>query len=408
MPLSLRIAWRYSRSRGGFLSFVTAIAVAGLALGVAVLVVVLSVMNGFEQALRERVLGAVPHAVVLRSGGVEDWRALAARAEQDPRVRAAAPRSSGAGLLAVDDRVAAVELEGVDPAVEAGVSIVPERMVAGRFDALEAGAWGVVLGSRLAARLDVSVGDAVTLVMPDPRVTLAGAFPRQKRLEIVGVFELRTMADDATVFVHLADAQRLLRIPGEAAGVRLRLADLFEADAVLRELLADDESGRLRGYDWRRTHGSLYESIGQVKRIMFVLLSLLIAVAAFNVVAMLTMVVRNRRGDVAILRTMGMLPGALVRIFFSQGAYIAAAGIAAGLLGGVLLTFVLPAAVGLLSELLGRDLLGEYFVREMPVAVRAADLVLVAAVAVVLAGLTTWWPARRALAVAPAEELRHE
>jgi lipoprotein-releasing system permease protein len=292
--------------------------------------------------------------------------------------------------------------------VEGRVSILPSRMIAGRFDALEAGAFRVVIGARLARRLAVSVGDSVTLVMPDPRVTLAGAFPRQKRLEVAGIFELRTDVDDIGVYVHLDDAQRLLRVSGEAAALRLRLADLFAAEAVVRALLMADPEDPLRAYDWRRTHGNLYEAIGLQKRIMFVLLSLLVAVAAFNVVAMLTMVVRNRRGDIAILRTMGMTPRSLVRIFFTQGALIALVGIGVGLLAGSALAALLPELVAGLQRVLGRDLLAEYFVRELPVSIRVTDLVLVACVALVLALLTTWWPARRALAIAPAEELRHE
>ncbi|HSG90693.1 MAG TPA: lipoprotein-releasing ABC transporter permease subunit [Pseudomonadales bacterium] len=408
MNLPLHIALRYSLARGGFLSFVSWIAAVGLALGTAVLVIVLSVMNGFERELRDRVLGALPHAVVLSGSGLEDWRPLAAAALDDPRVLAAAPLSRGAALLAAGDRVRAVELTGVLPEEESQVSILPGRMVAGDFDALEAGDFGAVVGARLAEELDVAVGDAVTVVMPDPRVTLAGAFPRQKRLRVVGLYALGTEVDETGLYVHLDDARRLLRIGGEAEGLRLRLTDLFQSEQVIRGLLARAADPDLRGYDWRGTHGNLYEAIGLQKRIMFVLLSLLVAVAAFNVVAMLTMVVRNRRGDIAILRTMGMLPTALVRIFFNQGALIAVVGIGAGLLVGIALTLLLPDIASGLKSVLGRDLLAEYFVRELPVAIRAPDLLMVTLVALAISLLTIWWPARRALAVEPAEELRHE
>ncbi|MDZ7826516.1 MAG: lipoprotein-releasing ABC transporter permease subunit [Gammaproteobacteria bacterium] len=408
MSLPVRIALRYSLARGGFLSFVTFIAAAGLALGTAVLVVVLSVMNGFERELADRVLGALPHAVILGRDGVDDWRELATAAREDPRVRAAAPISRGPALVAAGDRVRAVELTGIEPAAEREVSILPGRMLAGDMDALAAGEFGAVLGSRLAAELEVGVGDRVTVVMPDPRVTLAGAFPRQKRMRVVGLFELGTELDETGLYVHLADARRLLRIPAAAQGVRLRLHDLFQSGAVLRSLLARRGDPDLRGIDWRRTHGNLHEAIGLQKRIMFVLLSLLVAVAAFNVVAMLTMVVRNRRGDIAILRTMGMLPGALVRVFFIQGSFIAVAGILAGLLLGVGVTLLLPTIAEGLTALLGRDLLAEYFVRELPVAIRVPDLAGIVLVALAISLLTTWWPAHRALAVDPAEELRHE
>lgn len=408
LPLPLRIALRYSFARGGFLSFVTVIAASGLALGTAVLVIVLSVMNGFERELRDRVLGALPQAVVMSSTALADWHPLARAALEDPRVVAAAPLSRGPALLAASQRVRAVDLTGVDPAAERTVSILPGRMVAGRFDDLAPDSFGAVLGVKLARDLGVGVGDPVTLVMPDPRMTLAGAFPRQKRLRVVGLFELETELDASGVYVNLDDARRLLRIDGAAEGIRLRLTDLFQSDQVVRSLLAREADPQLRGYDWRSTHGNLYEAIGLQKRIMFVLLSLLVAVAAFNVVAMLTMVVRNRRSDIAILRTMGMLPRALVRVFFSQGTLIAVGGIGVGLVAGIGVTLVLPDIARGLTDLVGRDLLAEYFVHELPVQIRGTDLVAVCAVALGISLLTTWWPARRALAVAPAEELRHE
>jgi len=408
LNLPLRIALRYSFARGGFLSFVTLIAGAGLALGTAVLVIVLSVMNGFDRELRERVLGALPHAIVVAPTGLQDWEAVAALAERDARVVGVAPLTRGAALLAASGRVEAIQLTGVEPGAEAAVSIVPERMLAGDFAALEPGAFGVVLGAELATTLGVEEGDAVTLVMPDPRITFAGAFPRQKRLRVVGRFELDTELDESGAYVHLADARRLLRVPAEAEGVRLRVNDLFATEEIVRGLLSQMRDPDARGYDWRGSHGNLYAAIGLQKRIMFVLLSLLVAVAAFNVVSMLTMVVRNRRGDIAILRTLGLVPRALVAIFLDQGLLIAIAGIAFGLAIGALAAQGLPYLVGAIEQQLGRDLLAEYFVRELPIMVRADDLALVGLVAFVIALATTWWPARRALAVQPAEELRHE
>ena len=408
MNLPLRIALRYSSARDGFLSFVTLIAGAGLALGTAVLVLVLSVMNGFDRELRERVLGSLPHAIIVAPGGLRDWEAVAALAAEDARVTAVAPLTRGAALLAASGRVEAIQLTGVEPGAEARVSIVPDRMIAGDFAALQAGRFGVVLGAELAAVLGVAEGDVVTLVMPDPRITFAGAFPRQKRLRVVGRFELDTELDESGAYVHLADARRLLRVPETAEGVRLRVDDLFATEDIVRGLLAQMRDQDVRGYDWRGSHGNLYAAIGLQKRIMFVLLSLLVAVAAFNVVSMLTMVVRNRRGDIAILRTLGLAPRALVAIFLDQGLLIAAAGIATGLAVGALAAQGLPHVVGVLENQLERDLLAEYFVRELPVMVRAGDLALVGLVAFAIALATTWWPARRALGVEPAEELRHE
>ncbi|MCC5872504.1 MAG: ABC transporter permease [Gammaproteobacteria bacterium] len=406
--LPLRIAWRYSRAGSGFLSFVTAMAAFGLGLGTAVLVLVLSVMNGFDRELRERILGVLPHAVVHSDEGLQDWRRVGDEALRDPRVVAVAPLTRGPALLAGADRVLAVDLTGIDPDHEGDVSILPSRLTAGSLDELRPGAFGAVLGSRLAASLEAGVGDDVVLVMPDPRITLAGAFPRQKRMRIVGIFEVASDLDDTGMFVHLEDARRLLRVPGEAQGVRLRLVDLFAAGEVVDDTLLRLGDPRLRGFDWRRTHGNLYEAIGLQKRIMFVLLSLLVAVAAFNVVSMLTMVVNSKRGDIAILRTMGLRPASLVRLFFAQGGMIAAVGIGGGLLMGTLLAWALPGTMLLLQDLFDQRLLEEYFVRELPVAVIPSDLLAVAVIGLGIALLTIWWPARRALKVAPAEELRHE
>lgn len=406
--LPLRIAWRYSRAGSGFLSFVTAIAAFGLGLGTAVLVLVLSVMNGFDRELRERILGVLPHAVIHADAGLSDWRRIGDIASQDPRVLAVAPLTRGPALLAGADRVLAVDLTGIDPEHEGQVSILPSRLLEGRLEELEPGAFRAVLGSRLAASLEVGVGDDVVLVMPDPRITLAGAFPRQKRMRVSGIFEVASDLDDTGMFVHIEDARRLLRVPGEAQGVRLRLDDLFAAGEVVDDTLRRIGDPALRGFDWRRTHGNLYEAIGLQKRIMFVLLSLLVAVAAFNVVSMLTMVVNSKRGDIAILRTMGLRPASLVRLFFAQGGMIAGVGIGGGLLVGTALAWALPGTMLALQAFFDQQLLEEYFVRELPVAVIPSDLLAVAVIGLGISLLTIWWPARRALKVAPAEELRHE
>lgn len=406
--LSGWLAWRYSRSGSGFFSFVSAIAALGLALGTAVLVVVLSVMNGFDRELRERVLGALPHAVLYADAGIEDWRGLLEQVTADERVLAAAPLAQGTALVAATERVLAVELTGIDPHYERDVSIVGERMRVGSLDDLQAGAFQLVIGARLAAQLGVEVGDSVVIVMPDPRITLAGAFPRQKRMQVSGIFELGSELDDSGVYTHLDDARRLLRVPAQAEGLRLRVADLFTAGQVVEDLLLTLSTPGLRGYDWSRTHGNLYAAIGLQKRIMFVLLSLLIAVAAFNVVSMLTMVVGSKRGDIAILRTMGMVPRDLVRVFFLQGSLIALVGVGLGLLVGVLFALALPTLAEWLQALLGQRLLDEYFVRDLPVAIALSDLAAIAAVGTCIALFVTWWPARRVLRIEPAEELRHE
>ena len=303
------IALRYSRARHGFLSLVTWVAATGLALGIAVLVVVLSVINGFEQALRERVLGALPHAIIFSRNETENWSALAQQIRSVPGVSAVAPITPGEGMLVAADEVRAVQLTGIDPVAETQVSILEQYLITGSLADLAPGSFHVLLGARLAQQLGVAPGDQVTLVLPEPRVTVLGLMPRQKLLRVSGLFALGTDLDETGAYVHLLDANRLLRVPGEAAGIRLRLEDLFATHRVLRDITERYGNAQLHGYDWRYSYGNLHAAIVLQKRIMLVLLSLLVAVAAFNLVSMLAMLVRSRRRELAILRTLARLPG---------------------------------------------------------------------------------------------------
>lgn len=403
-----RIALRYSRPAGGYLSFVTLVAALGLALGCAVLIVVLSVMNGFERELRTRVLGVLPQAVISRGGGIEDWQSLARQAEAHPRVTAAAPLVHGAVMLAARSQATGAELTGILPARERRVSILPRFLADEAFDRLEPGRFGVLVGARLADTLDLASGDRVTVVMPEAHFTPAGVFPRQKRMEVVGIYRTDSELDARQVYVHLDDARRLFRRGDTVDGIRLSVTELFQAGTIAREVARDADVTGLRVSDWTRTHGNLYQAIGMQKAIMFVLLSLVIGVAAFNVVSMLTMAVTSKQADIAILRTMGFARGDVVAVFVVEGALIAVLGILVGLGLGSGAALALPNAAGALQTALGASLMQEYFIGYLPSQLRVGDLLAVAGVALVLAVVTTVAPARRAARVAPAEVLRYE
>lgn len=410
LNLPFFIARRYSRSRRkpGSVSFITLVSALGLVLGVAILVIVVSVMNGFDRELRERVLGLLPQAVIRSPSGLEDWPRIAEAAERHTQVLAAAPYVQGAGLAVTGGEVRGVSVWGVVPARERRASILDDFMVAGELEGLVAGEFGVALGAPLAADLGVGVGDPITLVMPQATITLAGLFPRQKTMRVAALFATGAQADAQQIYVHLDDAQRMFRLGEAVHGVKLKLADLFNARAVLQEVLEGIDEPQLRGSDWMRTHGNLYSAIQLQKLTLAILLTLLVAVAAFNVVSSLVMLVTEKQAEIAILRTMGGTPRTVMLVFAWQGMFIGAAGVAAGLGLGVVLTLVLSDLYAWFERLTGVRLLGQYFVHYLPTELRWQDLTVITAVALATSALATLYPASRAARVRPAEVLRYE
>lgn len=412
-PYQLSIALRYLRahSRAGFVSFISLVSMVGIGLGVAVLIVVLSVMNGFEHELQQRILGMVSDATLTGlDQPLEDWRAVRERALERPDVVAAAPFVEGQGMVVHGQAIAGVAVRGVDPALEVQVSRIGENLTAGRVSDLEPGAYNIVLGVNLAETIGARLGDRVVLVLAQGNVTPAGVVPRMRSFTVSGIFDAGMYEHDrGLVFVNLDDAARLYRTGGRATGLRLSVTDIYRAGSVVADL-AVDLGGGFYVSDWTRQHVNFFRSIALTKTIMFIILSLVIGVAAFNIVSTLIMVVREKRGDIAILRSFGASPRSIMAVFASQGTLIGVVGTLFGLALGVLVTSQLEAIVALLEAWLGVDLFtGEvYEVSDLPTQMRFAEIGRICLVASALAVAATFYPAMSAARQPPAEALRHE
>ena len=413
IPVEWRLARRYLRARSdtGFPSFIAGVGVLGIAVGVAVLLVVLAVMNGFDRELKDRILGMASHATLSGlEGPLADWRAVRARVEPMPHVLAAAPYVEERALLAFGGRVSGVLVRGIVPAEEARVASVAAHVRAGRLDSLASGSYAVLLGKVLAAELGVRPGDRVVLVAPRGIATPAGVAPRLKRLTVTGLIDSGLYEFDRNVaLVHMDDAARIFRLGADVTGLRLRLDDPYNAGRVVRDV-AVGLGGGFYISDWSRQHANFFRSIQTTKSIMFVLLLLVIGVAAFNIVATLVMLAREKRGDIAILRTLGLAPRSVTIVFILQGTIIGLAGTLAGLAAGLLLAGNLSVLVRGLEQLLGTMLIDPrvYYIDELPALVTAGDAVRVSVTAFALAALSTLYPAWHAARTAPAEALRHE
>ncbi len=407
------IGRRYVRSRSanGFISLISAISMLGIAIAVAVLIVVLSVVNGFERELRDRLLAMSAHASIEHPDGrLEDWRAWVALAEARSDVAAAAPFVDGQGLLLSGNELSGVELRGVDPLLEDAVSGVGGTLVEGRLSSLEGGEYRIVLGTELAAALDASVGDRVTLTLAEGMVTPAGVVPRTRRFTVSGIYRVGMYEFDRRLaFIHLQDAQRLYRKADDVSGIRLAVTEVFNAPTIVRETALEGGGGVLVS-DWTRRHVNFFRSIQITKSILFVILLMVIAVAAFNIVSTLVMVVRDKQSDIAILRTAGATPGDILRIFMTQGTVIGIVGTVAGMLLGVLLALNLENIVQFMEGAFGIKFLAAdvYFISDLPSDLRAADVVRIASIALVLALLSTLYPAWRGARTMPAEALRYD
>ena len=406
------VGLRYTRAkrRNRFISFISLISMVGIALGVAVLIVVLSVMNGFQTEVRTRILGVASHLQLSGpSGTVRDWASVAQSASAHPRVLAAAPFVQAQGMLSSDRGARGVAVRGILPEAENRVADFAQHMVAGKVEALEPGAFGMVLGADLARALGVLPGDKLALIAPQGIVTPAGVVPRLKQFTVVGTFDVGfNEADAGLALVHLEDAQKLYQMGEQVSGVRLKLADLFEARTVGRELMA--RMPELYAWDWSRSHPNLFRAVQIEKRMMFIILTLIIAVATFNVVSTLVMLVTDKQADIAILRTLGAAPASILKIFMVQGAVIGVLGTLLGVAGGVALALNIETVVPAIESALGFKFLSKdvYLIPDLPSEVQLDDVVGVALVSLVLAFLATLYPSWRASKVNPAEALRYE
>nr|MBO2511202.1 lipoprotein-releasing system transmembrane subunit LolC [Gammaproteobacteria bacterium] len=413
-PLSVFIGARYTRAkrRSHFVSFISLTSMIGLALGVLVMILVLSVMNGFDREMRARVLGMVPHATVESPTPIGDWRALADQVRRQPQVVAVAPFTQIQGLLTNEGQVQKVLINAVDPAEEPKVSIIGDFFREGGLEALEEGGFRILLGDRAAARLGVGVGDKVTFVAPEASVTPAGIFPRLKRFTVAGVFHVGAGEIDGHVaLANLHDVARLQRWqPGQVQGLRLKFDDLFQAPRIAWELAQRLGGQDFYARDWTRSHGNLYQAIRMEKTMIGLLLLLIVAVAAFNIISTLVMVVTDKKGDIAILRTLGATPGQIMRIFMVQGTVIGVVGTLLGGVLGILAALNVSDWIAGLERLLGIQFLNAdvYFIDYLPSQVQSEDVILVCAAALILSFLATLYPAWRAARTQPAEALRYE
>ncbi len=411
LPLFIGLRYVRAKRRNHFISFITLISMLGFGLGVAALITVLSVMNGFERELRAHILGMASHATIRPlSGALSDWELPAATAVEHPGVVGVAPFVQGQAMLNHAGAVRGVALHGVLPSREAQVSEIGQYLVEGSLEDLREGQYGMLLGRGLARALGAVVGSKVAVIAPEATASPAGILPRMRRFTVVGIFEVNHYQYDTGVaVVHLADAARLFRLTPGVSGLRIKVDDIQEAPRLSREIAAS-----LRGAywvsDWTRHHRNFFRALQTERTVMFVILSLIVAVAAFNIVSTLIMVVTDKHSDIAVLRTLGATPRTVMRIFVVQGTVIGVVGTLAGVLGGIALAVNVETIVPAIERFFETKFLSEevYYIAEVPSELRRENVLLIALVAALMSVVATLYPAWRASRVQPAEALRHE
>ena len=411
-PFEAFIGLRYvrARRRDHFISFISLVSMLGIAIGVLALITVLSVMNGFRQELTGRILAMASHATVIRdSAAIDDWQAVAGTLNRQEGIVGAAPYFRAEGMLVHGRRVHGTVLRGIVPEAEKTVSLVAEKMQTGEFSALKPGGFGMIIGSEAARRLGVRPGGTITLVAPRAARASAGILPRLKRFTVTGIFTAGMHEfDSGLALVHLDDALLLFEQPGPA-GLRLKTADVMQAPRISREAM-QAVPGHYEVIDWTRRHATFFRALQTEKRVMTVILALIIAVAAFNVIATLMMAVTDKQADIAVLRTLGAGSRSIMKIFVIQGAVIGLAGIILGVLGGVWLADNINALIKGVEELLSVRFFSPdvYYISELPSDLRWQDVTLTAALAFLFAVASAIYPAWQAAQVQPAEALRYE
>jgi lipoprotein-releasing system permease protein len=412
-PYELFIGLRYTRAkrRNHFISFISLISMLGMGLGVMALIVVLSVMNGFQKEIRARMLGASPHLEVVADGGrMENWQPLLGTVLHHPQVAAAAPYVAGQGMLSFGQSVQGVMVRGIDPSLETAITDLSNNIKAGKLTDLRSTEFGIVLGSDLARALGVRMGEKVMLIAPQGSITPAGMMPRVKQFRVVGIFEIGMAPyDNSLALINLNDAQKLFQLGDAVTGISTKLREIDQAPQVAAELQNQLPQG-LYANDWTHQNSNYFKAVQMEKKMMFIILSLIVAVAAFNIVSTLVMAVTDKQADIAILRTLGASPRSIMKIFMVQGVIIGLTGTLLGCFFGILLALNLNVVVPFIEHLFGVQFLAKdvYYISELPSDLRYAEVATVAALSFIISLLATLYPSWRASKTQPAEALRYE
>ncbi|MDP1593834.1 MAG: lipoprotein-releasing ABC transporter permease subunit [Gallionella sp.] len=412
-PYELFIGLRYTRAkrRNHFISFISLISMLGMGLGVMALIVVLSVMNGFQKEIRARMLGASPHLEVVADGGrMQDWQAVLGAVGQHPQVMAAAPYVSGQGMLSFGQSVQGVMVRGIDPARETAITDLSNKIKAGTLADLRSTEFGIVLGSDLARALGVRMGEKVMLIAPQGSITPAGMMPRLKQFRVVGLFEIGMAPyDNSLALININDAQKLFQLGEAVTGISSKLRDIDRAPEVATVLQQQLPPG-LYANDWTHQNSNYFKAVQMEKKMMFIILSLIVAVAAFNIVSTLVMAVTDKQADIAILRTLGAKPSSIMKIFIVQGVIIGLIGTLLGSISGIALALNLDVVVPFIENLFGVHFLAKdvYYISELPSDLRYAEVALVSGLSFIISLLATLYPSYRASKTQPAEALRYE
>ncbi len=405
------IGLRYvgARRRNHFISFISMSSMIGVALGVMALITVISVMNGFEKELKDRILGMASHAVIEELNGLKDWQLVINNIKDHPEIVGAAPYFHAEGMLTKDKIVNGVIIRGILPHEETNVAIVAEKMIEGDLNDLKSTEFNIVLGAELARKLNLEIGDKVTLVAPQANFTPAGILPRLKRFTLIGIFEVGMHEfDGGLALIHMDDALRLFR-KSNPTGIRLKTNNILKAPTISREI-ASQLSSKYWVIDWTQRHSNFFRALKTEKTVMFVILTLIVAVAAFNIISTLVMAVSDKQSDIAVLRTLGASPKSILKIFIIQGTIIGAIGILLGVIGGVWLASNVETLVPALENMLGYKFLSPdvYYISDLPSDMHWSDVILISVVSFVLCLFATIYPAFRAANTLPAEALRYE
>lgn len=419
LPYELFVGWRYTRAKrkNHFISFISLTSMVGIALGVAALIVVLSVMNGFQKELRTRILGVASHLEITGSNSqLVDWQRVAEFTAKASHVLASAPYITAQGMLSYDQGVQGAIIRGIVPADEDKVADLGRHMKAGSLNDLRAGEFGIILGADLAYALGAQIGDKVVVMAPQGQFTPTGVVPRLKQFTLVGLFQIGMYEYDAGLaLIHMDDAAKLYRMGQNVSGVRLKLKDLFEAPAIAATM-TDQLNRRLNPYgnyfvtDWTQQHANFFRAVQMEKRVMFIILTLIVAVAAFNIVSTLVMAVTDKRADIAIMRTFGASPASIMKIFIIQGAFIGVIGTVLGAIFGILIALNIETIIPFIEHLFNVQFLAKdvYYISDLPSDLVWSDVITIVSVSFILSLLATIYPSYKASRINPAEALRYE